>query len=196
MIDTLLANLEVARGADVCGQFGVPPGRFALLTLHRPSNVDDTDRLRSILRAVSELSRRMPVLFPIHPRTAAKISQFGLDGDPLFNGYRRLEPIGYRETVGLMDQARLVLTDSGGMQEETTVLHVPCLTLRENTERPVTVSQGSNRLVGWRTYDILSAVDAVLTGPHRIGDPPKYWDGQTSRRIAELLTSDLAVHGK
>ncbi len=134
----------------------------------------------------------MPVLFPVHPRTDARISEFGLAGDPLNNGYRRLDPFGYRESLGLMDAARLVLTDSGGMQEETTFLRAPCLTLRENTERPATVSEGSNRLVGWRTDAILTAVDDVLRGPARFGEPPALWDGRTAERIAEILAADLA----
>jgi UDP-N-acetylglucosamine 2-epimerase (non-hydrolysing) len=142
---------------------------------------------------VHRLSLKMPVLFPIHPRTASRIAEFGLESDPECNGYTSLEPIGYHESIGLMDAARLVLTDSGGVQEETTVLRVPCLTLRENTERPATITEGSNRLIGWRTEAIDAAVEEVLRGPERVGTVPQLWDGRTAERIAEILKAELGA---
>lgn len=191
MIDTLLANLEQARATGVCERYGVESRGFALLTLHRPSNVDNREQLQAILRSVHRLSLKMPVLFPIHPRTASRIAEFGLESDPECNGYTPLAPIGYHESIGLMDAARLVLTDSGGVQEETTVLRVPCLTLRENTERPATITEGSNRLIGWRTEAIDGAVEEVLSGPERVGRVPELWDGRTAERIAEILKAEL-----
>jgi UDP-N-acetylglucosamine 2-epimerase (non-hydrolysing) len=191
MIDTLLANLTAARSARPYDRYGVERRQFALLTIHRPSNVDNEERLRAILRAVSALAERLPVLFPIHPRTAQRIKTFGLDKDPQYNGYMSLDPMGYHDTIGLMESARMVLTDSGGVQEETTALRVPCLTLRENTERPVTVAEGSNRLVGWKTDDVLQAIDQVLAGPECLGARPALWDGKTAQRIAQILAAEL-----
>ena len=187
MIDTLFAKLSAARELQVTVRHEVAPLGYALLTLHRPSNVDDPDRLAAILDAVDHLAEQMPVLFPIHPRTAGRLREFGFDERLKKLNYRLLEPLGYLETVGLMDAARLVLTDSGGIQEETTSVRVPCLTLRENTERPITATVGSNRVVGWRTEDVKQAIDAVLAGPQRIGTPPELWDGNTAERIAAHL---------
>lgn len=192
MIDSLLANLEAAKALSVHDKYGVAPHNYALLTLHRPSNVDNSERLGSILQAVDGLSERMPVLFPVHPRTAERLKAFGLDERLCNRGYIPLDPLGYLETVGLMNGARLVLTDSGGVQEETTALRVPCLTLRENTERPITVTEGSNRIVGWRTHDIERAVEETLAGPARCGALPRLWDGKTAERIASSLAGLLA----
>jgi UDP-N-acetylglucosamine 2-epimerase (non-hydrolysing) len=192
MIDTLFANLEKARGLRFFEQCGVAAGQFALLTLHRPSNVDNADRLREILLGIGRVAKQMPVLFPIHPRTAQRIAAAGLADNPECNRYTALEPLGYHETIGLVDAARLVLTDSGGLQEETTALRVPCLTLRDNTERPATVTHGSNRLVGWRTEDIDAAVAKALTEPVRVGTPPALWDGATAERIADILRQKLS----
>jgi UDP-N-acetylglucosamine 2-epimerase (non-hydrolysing) len=191
MIDTLLAHRERARAAQPFARYGLREQGYALLTLHRPSNVDDPVRLRSILAAVHEISRELPVLFPVHPRTAAKLSGFGFEGDPALNGYQRTEPIGYLEMLGLMDSARIVLTDSGGVQEETTALGVPCLTLRENTERPVTIACGTNQLVGWRTDRIVQAVRDVLNGVERPARIPDLWDGHAAKRIADILRAEL-----
>jgi UDP-N-acetylglucosamine 2-epimerase (non-hydrolysing) len=187
MIDTLLANLERSRAARAWERFDLHPGEFALATLHRPSNVDQRENLVSIVTALEQTSHKLPVLFPLHPRTRKRIHEFGF-AEILSGGRVRLvEPLGYFDTISLIDAARLVLTDSGGMQEETTVLRVPCLTLRENTERPITVEIGSSRLVGSRCPAILAAVDDVLKGPLRIGKVPEIWDGQAAERIADDL---------
>jgi UDP-N-acetylglucosamine 2-epimerase (non-hydrolysing) len=187
MIDTLLANLERARAARAWERFDLHPGEFALATLHRPSNVDQRENLVSIVTALEQTSKKLPVLFPLHPRTRKRLEEFDLAA-ALSGGWVRLvEPLGYFDTISLIDAARLVLTDSGGMQEETTVLRVPCLTLRENTERPITVEIGSSRLVGSRCPAILAAVDDVLKGPLRIGNVPEIWDGKAAERIADDL---------
>ena len=167
MIDTLLANLERARAARTWERFDLRPSEFALATLHRPSNVDVRENLLSILTALEQTSQRLPVLLPLHPRTRKRIDEFGLAPSLSRGRVRIVEPLGYFDTISLIDAARLVLTDSGGMQEETTALCVPCLTLRDNTERPITVEMGSNRLVGSRYEAIVAAVDAVLAGPAR-----------------------------
>ncbi len=191
MIDTLLAHLGRAQQLRSHEKLGLTARDYVLLTLHRPSNVDDPRRLESIMRAVHHVSRQLPVLFPIHPRTRSKICQFDFTDRAELNGFTPTEPLGYLSMLELMDAARFVMTDSGGIQEETTALRVPCLTLRENTERPVTVRLGSNRLVGWRTEDILAAAQKVLDGPERTGRVPKNWDGRTAQRIAQVLKNDL-----
>jgi UDP-N-acetylglucosamine 2-epimerase (non-hydrolysing) len=187
MIDTLLANLERARAARAWERFDLVPGEFALATLHRPSNVDVRENLLAILTALEQTSHRLPVLFPLHPRTRKRIDEFGLAASLGVGRLRIVEPLGYFDTISLIDAARLVLTDSGGMQEETTALCVPCLTLRDNTERPITVEMGSSRLVGSRSEAIVAAVDDVLAGPARCGAAPAIWDGQAAERIATSL---------
>jgi len=187
MIDTLFANLERARAAKPWERLGVPRGGYAVVTLHRPSNVDDPQRLESILRGIHDVVREMPVVFPVHPRTLGRLKEFGFSGREELNGYTAVEPLGYLDMLGLVDSARLVLTDSGGLQEETTALRVPCLTLRENTERPITIEAGNNRLVGWRTEAITSAAAELLAGESRIGTPPELWDGRAAERIVRHL---------
>ncbi|HUT89219.1 MAG TPA: UDP-N-acetylglucosamine 2-epimerase (non-hydrolyzing) [Thermoguttaceae bacterium] len=187
MIDTLRSHLDSAKAMRRHEKLGLKAGSYAVLTLHRPSNVDRPEQLESIMRAVHRVSGQLPVVFPIHPRTESRIRQFGfLDRDEL-NGFTSIEPQGYLAMLSLMESSRFVLTDSGGIQEETTALRVPCLTLRENTERPVTIDLGSNQLVGSRTEDILAAVQRILDGPTRIGRVPESWDGRTAERIARLL---------
>jgi UDP-N-acetylglucosamine 2-epimerase (non-hydrolysing) len=189
MIDTLQANLERARAARAHSRFNLEPGKFALATLHRPSNVDVRENLVSVLSAIEYASKRVAVLLPPHPRTRKRMDEFGLAGSINGGRVQIVEPLGYLDTIGLIDKARLVLTDSGGMQEETTYLRVPCITLRENTERPITVEIGSSRLVGSRYESIVAAIDAALTGPQRIGTVPSIWDGRAAERIAENLAA-------
>ncbi len=189
MIDTLRTNLDRARAGKPHARFDLEPGEFALATLHRPSNVDVRENLVSVLSAIEYASQKLPVLLPLHPRTRKRMDEFGL-ADSLRGGRVRIvEPLGYLDTIGLIDKSRLVLTDSGGMQEETTFLRVPCITLRENTERPITVEMGSSRLVGSRYESIVAAIDAALTGPGRIGTIPELWDGRAAERIAENLAA-------
>jgi UDP-N-acetylglucosamine 2-epimerase (non-hydrolysing) len=188
MIDTLDAHLESAKAMRCHERLGLKAGGYGVLTLHRPSNVDRPEQLESILRAVHRISAELPVVFPIHPRTKSRAEQFGYSDRDDLNGFTSIEPQGYLAMLSLMESARFVMTDSGGIQEETTALCVPCITLRENTERPVTIDLGSNQLVGSRTEDILAAVRGVLAGPMRIGRAPENWDGRAAARIAELFT--------
>jgi UDP-N-acetylglucosamine 2-epimerase (non-hydrolysing) len=192
MIDTLRHNLKAAvPPADTLGRHGAPADwsakGFAVLTLHRPSNVDEPHTLRTMLRTIREISERLPVAFAVHPRTRAKIAQHALgsllDAPSIFS----LPPLGYLEMLGLMQASRLVLTDSGGMQEETTALGVPCVTLRESTERPITVDEGTNTVVGSDPARILAAVGEILRTGGKAGRVPELWDGRASLRIAAVL---------
>ncbi len=182
MIDTLVRLVPSACRPDAAGL----PGRFILVTLHRPSNVDDPVQLAAIVDALNRLGARLPVVFPIHPRTRKRIAEFGLklDGPPYVH---LLEPQGYLEFLWLQKHAALILTDSGGVQEEATYLGVPCLTMRENTERPVTCSLGTNRLVGQDMGRVIAEADAVLGGKARPGKIPPLWDGGAGGRIAALF---------
>lgn len=189
MIDTLLAHRERARSRDALARFGVSRRAYALLTLHRPSNVDDPARLAELVDLLEEIHAELPVIFPVHPRTEAALRRELAGRTP-----RLLlsEPLGYLDFLCLMADARLVLTDSGGVQEETTVLGVPCLTLRENTERPITVTQGTNRVVGTDTAVIRDAVRKLLDGEAPKGRIPDLWDGGAAGRIVDVLQRDLA----
>jgi UDP-N-acetylglucosamine 2-epimerase (non-hydrolysing) len=166
---------------------------FALVTLHRPSNVDERDALVACLDILADTARRLPVVWPMHPRTRAAVERFGLEGRLEDPRIALLPPQGYLEMLGLMARARLVLTDSGGVQEETTALAVPCLTLRDNTERPITVEQGTNLIVGRDRERIRAAVDDVLAHGGKRGRRPELWDGQTAPRIADHLEAWLCA---
>ncbi|MCZ0985312.1 non-hydrolyzing UDP-N-acetylglucosamine 2-epimerase [Streptomyces diastatochromogenes] len=181
MIDTLLTNLERARASDVLGRYGLSRGEFGLVTLHRPANVDDPEVLAGLLKALGEIADRCPLLLPVHPRAAGRLAEIGVPG-----GVRLVPPAGYLDFIALQDAARLVLTDSGGVQEETTALGVPCVTLRDNTERPITVEQGTNVLAGRDPARIVSTVHRVLDDPPA-PRRPDLWDGRASDRIAEVL---------
>lgn len=185
MIDSLRANLSRAISpARTLGHQSAPPA-YALTTLHRPSNVDDKVVLEGLLDCLTQISADRAVLFPMHPRTKAKIEQFGLTNR--LERIRVLPPAGYLEMLGLMRDAALVITDSGGVQEETTALGVACLTVRENTERPITIEQGTNQLVGTDPRAIMAAyVDFKTTGG-KAGRIPEYWDGKAAQRIANIL---------
>jgi UDP-N-acetylglucosamine 2-epimerase (non-hydrolysing) len=184
MIDTLLANLERARTLDVLDRLGLRRGGYAVLTLHRPSNVDHPERLRALFALLESIHEEIPVVFPVHPRTRAAIARSLGGQEPKL---RTTEPLGYLEFLRVMADARVVLTDSGGIQEETTVLGVPCLTLRDNTERPVTVTHGTNTLVGSDPAAIRAAVRKVLDGGGKRGQVPEGWDGGAAPRIVDVL---------
>jgi UDP-N-acetylglucosamine 2-epimerase (non-hydrolysing) len=188
LIDTLLAQQERARALDMPARYGLPPGGYALLTLHRPSSVDEPATLVDLVGTLAAVQTRLPLIFPLHPRTAARLQAAGLQTALEALPHLRLtEPLGYLEFLGLLAAARLVLTDSGGIQEETTILQVPCLTLRTNTERPITLEQGTNRLVGHDRAQILAGVDGILAGGGKQGAIPPLWDGHAAERIVAVL---------
>ena len=196
MIDSLLSHLDHARGLRVPEQMGLTPGNYAVLTLHRASNVDDRAVLDGLLSAIERIQEHLPLVFPIHPRTRKQIEAFGF-GDRLkaMTGVKLCEPLGYLEFLGLTSQAKLVLTDSGGLQEETTALGIPCLTLRENTERPVTVTEGTNTVVGTDRDTIIREAEKALSGEGKGGRVPRLWDGKASERIADVIRRFAAARG-
>ena len=183
MIDSLLSNLDKVGQSTILARLKVEKRRFIYVTLHRPSNVDNKESLVSIMRAFADISRKMPVIFPMHPRTRARLAEFGIDlGN---SNITILDPVGYHDSLALTQSARCVVTDSGGLQEESTFFKTPCLTLRPNTERPVTVSVGSNRLI--KTHELFERLDEVLSGSETLGRIPELWDGATSERVVEAL---------
>ncbi|HEU5311033.1 MAG TPA: UDP-N-acetylglucosamine 2-epimerase (non-hydrolyzing) [Candidatus Eisenbacteria bacterium] len=188
MIDTLRRHLPAARSRGTVDRLGLTERGYAVVTLHRPRNVDDAEGLRGILGALQDLARRIPVVFPVHPRTAERIRQIGFRAE---GGLHLKEPFGYLDFLALMDRARFLLTDSGGIQEETTALGVPCLTLRSNTERPITITEGTNRLLGEDPSSILRAAEPILDGNAPKGRCPELWDGHASERIVAVLASVL-----
>src|SRR5208337_2448335 len=173
------------------------PGRYALVTLHRPSNVDDVEWLRSLLDMFLEISREVPILFPVHPRTRNRIAEAGIELSDRGSGLQILEPTPYLEFLALQSRAAVVITDSGGIQEETTFLGVPCLTVRKNTERPITVSMGTNTLVGRDVSCLRTELKAVLAGKGKRGTIPPLWDGHAAERVAQVITrSEVHVDAK
>ncbi|TMQ61019.1 MAG: UDP-N-acetylglucosamine 2-epimerase (non-hydrolyzing) [Candidatus Eisenbacteria bacterium] len=190
MIDTLRLHLPAARERRAAERLGLKERSYALVTLHRPSNVDQPENLRRVMEALGQLAAKIPVLFPVHPRTRERMVRGGLDPPA---GLRITEPLGYLDFLSLMDRARFLLTDSGGIQEETTALGVPCLTLRANTERPVTIAEGTNRLLGDDPASIMPAALPLLEGPLPPARCPSLWDGQSGGRIARVLTQYLGV---
>jgi UDP-N-acetylglucosamine 2-epimerase (non-hydrolysing) len=188
MIDTLLTHRERAQSLDTLSRLGLEPGKYAVLTLHRPSNVDSPDQLRRLFEVLGRLNDRLPVVFPIHPRTANAIEKQLGGAKP---NLMLTEPLGYLDFLRLLTDAQMVLTDSGGIQEETTALGVPCLTLRENTERPVTVTEGTNTIVGTEPAAIEKAIEKLLGSTPEAGRRPALWDGNAASRIVDILEEDL-----
>lgn len=184
MIDALVANLERMKQSTILEELGLRPGQFAYVTLHRPSNVDGRESLTQIMAELRRLAGSLPVVFPIHPRTRRRCEEFGLSANDA-PGLKLLSPLGYHASLRLAAEARLVLTDSGGLQEETTWFRTPCLTLRPNTERPITVTEGSNRLTS--LHRLRADIAEVLAGQERMGRIPPLWDGKASRRIVAAL---------
>jgi UDP-N-acetylglucosamine 2-epimerase (non-hydrolysing) len=192
MIDTLLKNRDKAEASGILDEMGLESGNYAVLTLHRPSNVDNAETFSGLLDVVDVVQQRMPVVFPIHPRTRNNLPKLGLaERAEAMAGLRMIEPIGYLDFLKLTSSARIVLTDSGGIQEETTILKVPCLTLRESTERPITAEVGSNRIVGTNPADIIPAFEQLMSGESRQPEIPPLWDGQAAQRIVEILSNKL-----
>ena len=189
MIDTLLRFREQAAESDVQQRLGLQPHQYAVATVHRPSNVDDRARLTTLIAALQDVATRLPVVFPVHPRTEKVIETAEIDT----SGLAVCPPLGYLDFLHLQSQARVVVTDSGGIQEESTVLGVPCLTVRDNTERPITISEGTNRLIGTNYADIAPAVNAVLAEPPSSKQAPALWDGKAADRILDVLDDVRSV---
>ena len=190
MIDTLLSQLEAARSLNELEPLGISAGRYAVVTLHRPSNVDHPEVLGKLVEVLIDLSTRLPVVFPIHPRTAAKLTDFGLmEKLQQSSNIHCLPSIGYREFLCFTSQAKVIVTDSGGLQEESTALDIPCLTMRSNTERPITVTEGTSTLIGNDVNLLSEQLEAVLSGSYKQGRCPELWDGKASERIVEILAT-------
>jgi UDP-N-acetylglucosamine 2-epimerase (non-hydrolysing) len=189
MIDSLVRLLPAAQATALPTAVPIKtdgvPERYALVTLHRPANVDDNVRLKGILESLLEVNQDLAVVFPAHPRTRKRIDDFGLNAGQM----RLLDPLPYVDFLGLQSRATVVITDSGGIQEETTYLGVPCLTLRENTERPITVSMGTNVLVGHDREKLRAELARVLSGKAKKGTVPPLWDGHAGERIADILVT-------
>lgn len=192
MIDSLILYRQKAKSSNILEQLQLTPRAFTLVTLHRPSNVDDPANLDKIFKIFERISERTTIVFPIHPRTRKMIEQFGLNGRAgSLNNLKMVDPVGYLDFLNLMEHSQLVLTDSGGIQEETTYLGIPCLTLRENTERPVTVEIGTNQLCGLDVDRIVRASFDVFGGKSKQGSVPELWDGKTAERIATILNDTI-----
>jgi UDP-N-acetylglucosamine 2-epimerase (non-hydrolysing) len=183
MIDTLKRFHACAMKTEVLERLGARPGEYVVTTLHRPSNVDDPARLRRMLDMLAALAGKLRVIFPVHPRTRGRIEALGV----ALENVTMTPPLGYLEFIRLISGARLVITDSGGLQEETTYLRIPCLTARTNTERPITVDEGSNQIVGNEPEAVLERALAAIANPPCVQGPPALWDGNAARRIAEIL---------
>lgn len=189
MIDSLVRMLPKIQANPIVQQLGLPDHDYLLVTLHRPANVDNIQTLQELADVLLKLAQRLPVVFPVHPRTRKHLTDLGITPETTPSALHLLEPQGYLDFLALMRSARLVLTDSGGIQEETTFLGIPCLTARPNTERPVTIEQGTNRLVASNAAAILEAVEAEINRPmlHINIQVPELWDGATAQRITQIL---------
>jgi UDP-N-acetylglucosamine 2-epimerase (non-hydrolysing) len=188
MIDSLRSHLDRAVANKPWESFSLEPGHYGLITLHRPSNVDDLRILAEIGLGLREVAKHTPLLFPVHPRTRHRIIQSSVDWAPV----KLVEPLGYLEFLGLMSHARIVFTDSGGIQEETTILGVPCVTIRRNTERPITIDHGTNRLVS--VENIVKAARQAIAQDNVNVEPPPLWDGRSGVRIVNILERWLEQH--
>ena len=197
MIDTLVKYRPAARKLTLTEQLGLIGRKYGLVTLHRPSNVDSAIALKEVLEALTAVARHLPLIFPLHPRTETMVREFGFEHyfkrNAPVEGVWATEPMGYLEFLHLMLGACLVLTDSGGIQEETTVLGIPCLTLRENSERPITCTVGTNRLVGRQKEAIERAAEAVLNEPPAAARIPEKWDGRAAERLVDILAQTQSV---
>ena len=200
MIDSLFAALEAARRSPILGQLGVKRRQYAVLTLHRPSNVDDSERLLATLNAVAQIANDLPVIFPVHPRTADRLAESKIANLRKWNGIVPIDnhgtwimpPASYLDFLCLMDSSAIVITDSGGIQEETTCLGVPCLTYRENTERPITVTQGTNTVIGTAPENLVAEARRVLSrSPYSHPAQPPLWDGHAATRIVTVIRKYL-----
>ena len=187
MIDTLMWLLPQAKDRDTLRRHQLGPGQYGLVTLHRPANVDRSATLSSLLDVLAETSRQLPLVFPVHPRTRRRIDAFGLTGKLAEGRILELPPLGYLDFLALSSQAAVIVTDSGGLQEESTALGIPCLTMRPNTERPITVDEGTSTLVDSDPDQLRFQLRAVLDGRYKRGRCPALWDGHAAERIAEIM---------
>jgi UDP-N-acetylglucosamine 2-epimerase (non-hydrolysing) len=187
MIDSLVGNLEAAQKSGILDQLSLKPRGYAVLTLHRPSNVDDIAILSSLLEVISTIGRKTPVVFPCHPRTRKELNEFGLLDKIDKDAIRIVEPLGYLDFLKLQSESKFVLTDSGGIQEETTYLGIPCITLRESTERPITAELGTNVITGIDPGKIISAANSIIDGKMKKSRIPELWDGKAARRIVNFI---------
>mgnify|MGYP005834726719 CR=1 FL=1 len=193
MIDSLIHFAEKAEQSKILDELHLNSSHYALITLHRPGNVDNKESFSKLLSAFEVIEKELPILFPIHPRSKKMITEFGLqDRVDQMKNLHLMEPLGYLDFMKLLHHARLVLTDSGGIQEETTFLGIPCLTMRENTERPVTVELGSNMLVGSDPQKIISETQNILKGQRKQSSIPPLWDGKAAQRIIKILNEGLS----
>jgi UDP-N-acetylglucosamine 2-epimerase (non-hydrolysing) len=192
MIDTLMRLLPQARARDTLTRCGLEAGAFGVVTLHRPANVDRPETLTALLDVLVEISCGLQLVFPVHPRTRNRMAQFGLASriDDA-RGIVQVPPLGYLDFLSLTSQAKVIVTDSGGLQEESTALGIPCLTVRPNTERPITVSEGTSTLVGNDPGKLRAGLSAVLAGSYKSGRCPALWDGRAAERIASVLTNGM-----
>ena len=190
MIDTLLTQVERAKSQPTLRELQLTPSSYGVVTLHRPSNVDRRETLAALLSVLVDISERLPLVFPVHPRTRARLTEFGLS-EVLEQaaGIRQLEPLGYLDFLCMTSQAKAIVTDSGGLQEESTALGVPCLTLRANTERPITCSEGTGTLIGNSADGLRQQLEMVLSGNYKVGKCPELWDGRAAERIVEVLAN-------
>jgi UDP-N-acetylglucosamine 2-epimerase (non-hydrolysing) len=179
MIDSLIYNLNIAKKSNILEKLSLEPKKYAVITLHRPVNVDNQSTILKLLKTIKEINKKIPIIFPCHPRTIKKI----INKERL----QIIEPLGYLDFLKLQSESKFVLTDSGGIQEETTYLKIPCLTLRNNTERPVTVNIGSNTIVGTNYNQIMKGVEQILNNNYKVGEIPYLWDGETAKRIVNIL---------
>jgi len=192
MVDTLLSHKKKSRKSNILGELKIKKNSYCVLTLHRPSNVDDKKSLNYILDILNFIQQKIKIIFPVHPRTLKNLKNFGmLNSIQKQNNITMVEPLGYLDFLCLMNNARLVVTDSGGIQEETTILRVPCITLRNNTERPITVEQGTNVVVSTDKKEIINAALKIINGCKINSKVPRLWDGNASKRIVSILISKL-----
>lgn len=193
MIDSVASHIEKARSGSALARFGVSAQGYVLATLHRPSNVDDPARLSRLVEVLSQIGKQLPVVFPVHPRTRARLEAMQVsEASSKERGLLLSQPLGYLEFLQLQDAAKVVITDSGGVQEETTALGVPCLTVRDNTERPITITEGTNKLVGSNPDVLPGEVTQILAGNSKRGRTPALWDGKAGERAAEAIRRFLA----
>ncbi len=190
MIDSLVANLEVASHSNILEKLSLEPEKYITMTMHRPANVDSEDKLKELFKSITEISREIPIVFPCHPRTKKRLEDFGIKNDDS-HSLKLIEPLGYLDFLKLQSQSKCVLTDSGGVQEETTFLQIPCITMRENTERPSTVEIGSNLVIGVDPKVIQDTTLDSVRGNAKTGSIPKLWDGNTAVRIVDIMREQL-----